>query len=98
MQVIAPVLIVIKKSQKLTITITIVIKMIRKDQAETMASAWESQKNEIYNNKDKEKCPDCGYIKDGTACRKKCKGETGGRYSWLFFIVILIISYYYFKL
>lgn len=37
----------------------------------------------------------CGYIENSVACRKKCHGETGGRYSWLFFLVLAILTYLY---
>lgn len=69
---------------------------VTKEQAEEVRSAWNHQKNEeLYNNHDKEKCPNCGYLKGGTACRKKCDGETGERYSWLFILIALVIAYYY---
>lgn len=71
---------------------------IDKEQIQIYKTALDKQGNEeLYNNKDREKCPDCGYIKDGTACRKKCKGETGGRYSWLFFLIAAVIGYYFLK-
>lgn len=72
---------------------------VSREQAMEVQSAWNNQRNEeLYNNKDKERCSDCGYIKDGTACRKKCKGETSGRYSWLFILIAFAVAYYYFKL
>ena len=69
---------------------------VTKEQAETIRTAQKNQQNEeLYNNHDKELCSDCGYIKGGTACRKKCNGETGGRYSWLFLLALAILTYLY---
>lgn len=69
-----------------------------REQAEIFKTAQTTQNNsELYNNHDKKRCDGCGYIENSVACRKKCHGETGGRYSWLFFFVALIAAYYYFK-
>jgi len=66
-----------------------------REQAEIFKTAQSHQQNEeLYNSKKsgKKVCESCGYTEGSVACRKKCHGETGGRYSWLFFFVALIAA------